>query len=310
MSTLVELSPELYDPKAFAAFAAKAPDFSIDNARAMMWFAQLAYEADTPGNPTIDAVRRLWGFTSVVPFVQHKIDVTGSFETTGLIGEWPDAVVLAFAGTDPAVWEALATDFDIRPTPDRDIHAGFQRAADAASGEIAHAVALSRQGKPLFVTGHSLGGALAALAAQHADQLRDGVTPRAVYVFGMPRTGGDKFRAAYNAKLGDITYRLVHGDDIVAHVPPSGIGFHHVGRMLACASGGKFSRTEPLEDKNEDNPPFAVGAVHSLVSGIEGAFTGHIFSPEGPGTFGGLFKFLPRPIRDHLQDQYYGALAG
>jgi len=29
----------------------------------------------------------------------------------------------------------------------------------------------------------------------------------------------------------------------------------------------------------------------------------------GPGTFGPLFKYLPQPIRDHLQDSYYNALA-
>jgi triacylglycerol lipase len=314
VSTLVELSPNLYSPSAFAAFDASATAFSIDNALAMMWFSQLAYEADATDagpNPTIGIVATGgWGFASVKPFVHHKLDLADSFETSGLIGERDDAVVLAFAGTDPGVWKTLATDFDLRPVPGRDIHGGFARAADAAKMDIVQAVALSRQrGKPLFVTGHSLGGALAALAAQQADQMQDGVTPRAVYVFGMPRTGGVTFRTAYNAELGDVTYRLVHGDDVVARVPPSATGFRHVGRMLWCPSGGKFSRTAPLEDKSLDDPSLVEGALDSFVSGIEGVFAGHLFQPEGPGTFGGLFKFLPQPIRDHLQDRYYGALS-
>jgi hypothetical protein len=159
VSTLVELSPELYSAAAFAAFD-PAANFSIGNARVLMWFSQLAYEADTTPNPTIAVVSRLWGFTSVTPFAKQKVAVPTSFETIGLVGERPDAVILAFAGTDPAVWQTLVTDANVRLTRDNDTHIGFQTALDEASGEIKQAVALSRQSnKPLFVTGHSLGAA-------------------------------------------------------------------------------------------------------------------------------------------------------
>jgi hypothetical protein len=114
------------------------------------------------------------------------------------------------------------------------------------------AVELCRDGRPLFVAGHSLGAALAVLAAQQADRL--GSTPRGVYVYGMPRVGGARFRDEYNARLGDITYRLVHGDDIVACIPFSGIGFRHVGRMLACTSGERFAAGAPLSDHSCDAP--------------------------------------------------------
>jgi triacylglycerol lipase len=315
VSTLVELSPELYSAEAFAAFD-PAANFSIGNARALMWFSQLAYEADTTPNPTIAAVSRLWGFTSVTPFVKQKVAVTASFETTGLVGERPDAVVLAFAGTDPAVWQSLVTDANVRLTRDNDTHIGFQTALDGASSEIKQAVALSRQNKkPLFVTGHSLGAALAALAAKFADELPDGRAPQAVYVYGMPRAGGERFRDAYNTRLGPITYRFVHGEDIVARVPMSelriggiDLGYRHVGRMLACASGGRFNAAA-ISATVTDDPQFAQGLVDTFVGGVAGALAGHLFSPLGPGTFGPLFKFLPQPIRDHLQDQYYEALA-
>jgi triacylglycerol lipase len=315
VSTLVELSQELYSASAFAAFD-PATNFSIGNARALMWFSQLAYEADTTPNPTIAVVSRLWGFTSVTPFLKQRVAVTASFETTGLFGERPDAVVLAFAGTDPAVWQTLITDANVRLTRDNDTHIGFQTALDGASGEIKQAVALSRQSnKPLFVTGHSLGAALAALAAKFADKLPDGRTPQAVYVYGMPRAGGERFRDAYNARLGPITYRLVHGEDIVARVPMSqlriggiDLGYRHVGRMLACAGGGKFNAAA-MSATVTDDPQFAQGLVDTFVGGVAGVLAGHLFSPPGPGTFGPLFKFLPRSIRDHLQDQYYEALA-
>jgi hypothetical protein len=69
----------------------------------------------------------VWGFTSITLFVKQKVAVTASFETTGLVGERPDAVVLAFAGTDPAAWQTLATDAKVRLTRDNVPTSGFRR---------------------------------------------------------------------------------------------------------------------------------------------------------------------------------------
>jgi hypothetical protein len=158
----------------------------------------------------------------------------------------------------------------------------------------------------LFVTGHSLGAALAGLAARFCES--NGTRPRAVYGYGMPRAGGTRFQADYNGKLGQMTFRLVHGRDVVARVPMSGIGFRHVGRVLECESGSKLDPAR-LSPEVSDDPESAVGLAHTLVSGAEGLLSGHLLSPPGPGTFGPFFKFLPQPIRDHLQDCYYNALA-
>ena len=77
-------------------------------------------------------------------------------------------MILAFAGTDPSVWQNLATDFNARPTANNK-HTGFELAARAATPEIAQTTQISRQSqKPLFITGHSLGAALAVLAAEMA----------------------------------------------------------------------------------------------------------------------------------------------
>jgi hypothetical protein len=75
--------------------------------------------------------------------------------------------------------------------------------------------------KPLFITGHSLGGALAILCAQLLE--RNGITAQAVYTFGQPRVGDCKYAAAYNALLGAKTFRLVYENDLVPHVPLPGL---------------------------------------------------------------------------------------
>ena len=49
------------------------------------------------------------------------------------------------------------------------------------------------------------------------------------------RFGG--FADSYNASgLGDRSFRLIHGLDIVPTLPPSALGFRHAGRLIACES--------------------------------------------------------------------------
>src|SRR5215212_12183730 len=88
---------------------------------------------------------RFWEFKSVVSFIKHKTSLNGSFETCGLIGERTDSVILAFAGTDPGIWQNLATDFTPLPQAGSNIHSGFQLAAVAAKSEIKQAARLSQQ---------------------------------------------------------------------------------------------------------------------------------------------------------------------
>jgi triacylglycerol lipase len=305
MSTFVEIAPAEYDANAFAGFDPSVAGFEITNARALIWLSQLAYEAHR--DLTINTVSREWGFTSAVPFILEKIGLNGNFETCGLVAERADAVILAFAGTDPGIWQNLATDIDVPIDPVTDTHQGFQLAVQAARTQIGQAVLRCQQThKPLLIPGHSLGAARAALAAQMASAAR--TPPRAVYVFGMPRTGGLEFQAGYDGSLGALTYRLVHGIDLVARVPPSSLGFHHVGRLLQCAAGAKFDGAQLLPQAGSDAPPFSDELGNVFVRNVGDVLSGNILSPAGSGTFGPLFQFIPPEIRDHLQDSYWKAL--
>ena len=200
--------------------------------------------------------------------------------------------MLAFAGTDPGIWQNLVTDFTPLPQAGSDIHEGFRQAALAARDEVDRAVSLAQRSQnPLFIAGHSLGAALAALAAVQA--ATSGTPPRAVYGFGMPRVGGERFRTAYGV-LGQRTYRLVHGIDLVARVPP--VGFRHVGRVLQCDAGAKFDENVPLLDTDE--PKFSAQLGNIFDRGLGNLFRGSILSPVGPGTFGPLFRFIRPDLGD------------
>src|SRR5262249_37982085 len=152
------------------------------------------------------------------------------------------------------------TNFNFRLNRDG-VHQGFNAALEGAWPQLAAALreAAAGAGAPLIVAGHSLGGALAALAALRLAQ-ESVVAADAVYSFGMPRVGSPVFALAYDQMRGERPYRLVHGEDLVPTVPPSNFNFRHVGRMLACARHGKFDAAL-LAPGGGDNPPFAASLV-------------------------------------------------
>jgi triacylglycerol lipase len=106
------------------------------------------------------------------------------------------------------------------------VHGGFLGGLEevwTALAEYLDALRRDRPARPVWFTGHSLGGALAVLAAErYTRELDDapgaGGPPRAVYTFGAPAVGDAAFVAAYGA-LGVPTFRVVHHRDLIARVP-------------------------------------------------------------------------------------------
>ncbi|PZO19387.1 MAG: hypothetical protein DCF25_08725 [Leptolyngbya foveolarum] len=71
---------------------------------------------------------------------------------------------------------------------------------------------------PLYITGHSLGGALATIAAAALSD--NGVDVAGVYTFGQPRVGDRLFVRQLNEHVNGRVFRFVNNNDIVPHVPP------------------------------------------------------------------------------------------
>jgi triacylglycerol lipase len=313
LSILVELPERLYQPDAFAAFEAGA-DFSLGTARAMAWMSQLAYEGDPDKIKRICALWELRGARAIA----NPASLTLPFiRTRGIVAEGHGATIFAFAGTDPLVPANWFTDFDFKLTPGAmaapevtpgNVHRGFERGVGAVWEQIVEALA-GRREQPVLMTGHSLGAALAVVAADRA--LTDesvGVRASAVYCFGMPRAGDEDFALRYNDTLGATTYRLVHGDDIVASVPPPRLGFRHVGRLIRCPRAGQFG--SDVSADFSDDPPF----VGSLVAGLRQGLA-DLFKLQPQPTFrddplGRLSGLLAPPIADHLPDRYWHAFGG
>ena len=102
----------------------------------------------------------------------------------------------------------------------------------------------------ILLTGHSLGGALATVAAA---EWSESYQITGVYTFGQPAVGKGKFSAFFDTHYRDKFFRFVNNDDIVPRVPPS---YQHVGKLFHFGAHSELKlRTEAMTDKVNDIGP-------------------------------------------------------
>lgn len=153
---------------------------------------------------------------------------------------------VSFRGSaDLADWLA---DFDAEPTAYAQIagfgqvETGFQDVYKLVRASIADNLATASAGcEQILVTGHSLGAALAVLAAPDIfrNMPPNTIEPRLI-TFAGPRVGLIDFATAFNTII-ESCFRVVNFLDIVPHVPPA--PYVHVGAAIDVDSGGKIDIT-------------------------------------------------------------------
>uniref|UniRef100_A0A1I7S5G1 Lipase_3 domain-containing protein n=1 Tax=Bursaphelenchus xylophilus TaxID=6326 RepID=A0A1I7S5G1_BURXY len=105
----------------------------------------------------------------------------------------------------------------------------------------------------IYVTGHSLGGALASIAAAEAIKV-DGIAASRVKIitFGEPRTGDTDYSAAFDSVL-SYAYRVINQHDIVPQVPPSWfMNYTHHKTEVWYANGMSDGATYKVCSEDED----------------------------------------------------------
>ncbi len=169
---------------------------------------------------------------TVLPNPAEYFDMGG---TQAFITPIEDTLIIAFRGTDePGDWlDNINVGFT-----DEGVHKGFDAAFNDIWLPIERYVLDNHPGKHIFITGHSSGGALAALAAWRLDQWCL-VNVWGVYTYGSPRVGNSKFMRSYNDALKSITYRHVNNNDIVPRMPSSLTGYRHVGQLKYYGYDGR-----------------------------------------------------------------------
>jgi len=152
-------------------------------------------------------------------------------------------MVVAFRGTEPKELSDLTA--DLNAFPDRAqvggwVHNGFQNELEKVWKPLLAILAESQEERNLYICGHSLGGAMATIAASR-------LNPTALYTYGSPRAGTRKF-------INHITcphYRHVNNNDIVPKVPFAFMGYRHHGELRYINFHGnirKMSKWQRFKD--------------------------------------------------------------
>lgn len=132
-------------------------------------------------------------------------------------------MVLAFRGTEPDEFSDITA--DLNAFPDRAqvggwVHNGFQNELEKVWKDVLVVLGDNLGSKALYICGHSLGGAMATVAASR-------LNPHALYTYGSPRVGTRKFVQNITCKH----YRHVNNNDIVPKVPFAFLGYRHHGEL-------------------------------------------------------------------------------
>lgn len=147
-----------------------------------------------------------------------KLDVKKLFDKNGtqaMIVSSKDFYFLVFRGTEPTSIEDLKADLkanQIKCNTEGKIHQGFSKAFDVIKDEIQDYINENCQDKPLLITGHSLGGALATVATKKL--LHSQIA--ACYTFGSPRVADEDWMLGIKTPV----YRIVNSADPVTMLPP------------------------------------------------------------------------------------------
>jgi triacylglycerol lipase len=258
-------------------FNPNSKSFDLVNAQATAKASQLAYSEEEDILKTL----KTWGFSQATFFSNREVG------TQGFVAGNADMILVAFRGTEVGEIKDWKSDANIKLVPGKGgghVHIGFKKALEAVSSEMAAAVREYRsKDQPVFVTGHSLGAALAGLAVAAAGSER--VEIAGLYTYGMPRVGNKTFADRFMRKHGKRAYRIVNNNDIVTRVPPSIVGYKHVGMVKTLNASGKLESGD--------------GPWKNFKRKVKGQFKGRAEDLFKPGSDG---------LKDHGIKKYIGIL--
>ena len=205
-----------------------------------LWMALLSkaiYKRDQDGSPDANSIlhdlqRVDDSFKQVVPFnasssqacvIAHDDYIAAVFRGTDEIADWLDNLnVVPISG------------------PFGKVHKGFHNALMDVWPSMRRTIRAIRskddRRRPLWLAGHSLGGALATIAASFL--VEDDEPFFGVYTFGSPRCGDKEFARVYKVEAGARTYRFQNNNDIVSRIPARAMGYRHVGNFVYIRENG------------------------------------------------------------------------
>jgi hypothetical protein len=272
-------------PADFKLSSLSSPVFNWPAALSLALASQLAYNPEAE----VESQLQAWGF--------QNCDFVEQDAAQGFVASCSDLVLVCFRGTEStADW---LSNLKVIPKAVNElgssVHAGFWEQFEALRPQLERLISPHRQ-LPLLVTGHSLGGAIAALAAA---SWAASSNLRALYTYGQPAVARDRALDQLAEALGGHYHRLVNDSDIVQRVPP---GYGHAGNLLHFNSKGSLVRNAAAQEAAFNS---AVGGSGVMLSEDElGALQDRLRHQSGPQSQEGFTTL----ISDHMMPAYLGKI--
>jgi hypothetical protein len=208
-----------------ASFAAKAASLTRVNAWWLAEAALLSYWGKATG------VSRFESAGLCATFVEVE-------DTQAYVAWSADFLLISFRGTQPGsltdiVDDALVT---LVPWTHGAVHCGFKGALERIWVPLMKIVEPLATARTVWFAGHSLGAALATLAADRFSGTAG------VCTLGSPRVGDRRFATGFDARFGARSLRYVNDTDIVTHLPtPFPLPYKHVGAVRQITPDGRIT---------------------------------------------------------------------
>lgn len=153
-----------------------------------------------------------------------------------VLGNQFDCLIVC-RGTQPAEWNDIKADANaltVAVDVGR-VHSGFHAEVNQLWPLLEQQIQQNQ--RPLWFTGHSMGGAMAAVCAVRCKLSTILSTPYAIFSYGAPRVGNRPYTSVLNVKH----YRWVNNNDIVPRIPPRWLGYRHMGQEIYLNRHGQIS---------------------------------------------------------------------
>ncbi|MEM9804234.1 MAG: lipase family protein, partial [Cyanobacteria bacterium P01_D01_bin.56] len=227
-------------------------------------------------------ILKLWGIKDIRDDFQYFNNK--EYDTQAFLFRTDDCIVLAFRGSKEirdwyTNFSTRLRKFTIRREGKTTIssykgrvHTGFFLGWASVEREVLEQIKhwqnelnLGESLPPLLVTGHSLGGALATMAA--ASLQDNNMNVAGLYTFGQPRAGDVSFTRQLNNLLADKVFRFINNNDVVPHVPPP-FSFRDPLRLYSHLGSIKYFNSKGLLVANYKAISRALDGLIGLAKGL------------------------------------------
>ncbi len=140
-------------------------------------------------------------------------------------------------GTEPNQWNDIKADANAWTVASEvgRVHSGFHSEVNELWPLLEQKI--NENQRPMWFSGHSLGGAMAAVCAVRCKISPIPSNPQAIFSYGAPRVGDRSYTSFLKVKH----YRWVNNNDIVPRVPPRWLGYRHMGQEIYINRNGRIS---------------------------------------------------------------------